>query len=126
MGPMIRMGRLVAFGLAFSGALLCSSCGPSMSSGSAGAGSLSVLCMTDPSLPTVKVSAVFPIKTADPSEPWTTEYRRYIAQSGSEGGVEVVCQAVNSNDPSNSLKAAEQPLKDQGKKIVETGWKYAN
>jgi hypothetical protein len=118
---MDRLGRLVALGLALSGALLFSSCGPSKSSGSAGAGSLNVLCMTDPSLPTVKVSAVFPIKTADPSEPWTAEYRRYIAQSGSEGGVEVVCQAVNS-----SLKDAEQPLKDQGKKIVETGWKYAN
>ena len=124
---MDRFVRPAALGLVFSTAVFCSSCHSSKSADATGAGgSLSVLCMTDPSLPTVKVSAVFPIKTADPSEPWTVEYRRYIAQSGSEGGVEVVCQAVNSNDPSNSLQAAEHPLKDQGKKIVETGWKYAN
>ena len=120
---MDRFVRLAALGLVFSSALFCSSCHSSKDTAAAG-GSLYVLCMTDPSLPTVKVSAVFPIKTADPSEPWTAEYRRYIGQSGSEGSVEVVCQAVN--DSSSSLKEVEQPLKDQGKKIVETGWKYAN
>ena len=115
--------RLASLGLALSCTLLCVSCHSTSSGSSASSGGGYVLCMTDPSLPTVRLSAAFPVKTQDPSQPWATEFRRYIGQSGNEGSVEVTCQAVDSKD--TALKEMSDTLKGQGKQVVETGWTYA-
>ena len=86
-----------------------------------------MLCFTSPTVEAVRLSAVFPIKTVSPTimleEPWAKDFRRYVAQSGNEGGVSVTCSQVESK---GALKAKEEELRKQGHQVIETGWAYAN
>jgi hypothetical protein len=85
-----------------------------------------MLCFTSPTTPVVRISAVFPIKTADPTtmveEPWSADFRRYIGQSGNEGGISVTCSQVSSKD---AEKEKADELRKQGHQVIETGWTYA-
>ena len=85
-----------------------------------------MLCFTDPTAQAVRISSVFTIKTTDPTtmveEPWAIDFRRYIGQSGNEGGISVTCGQVSSKDAEKD-KADE--LRKQGHQVVETGWAYA-
>ena len=127
---MNRFIRLSGLGLALSSTLLCASCGSgpsSQSSGTSGAkGPVEMLCFTSPTAQIVRLSAVFPIHTADPTtmleEPWAKDFRRYIGQSGDEGGINVTCSQVPSTD---AEKAKADELRKQGHQVVETGWAYA-
>lgn len=128
---MNRFIRLAGLAVAFSSIFFCLSCnsGPSsQSSSSSGAnGPVNMLCFTSPTLPAVRMSAVFPIKTVSPTimleEPWAKDFRRYIGQSGNEGGINVTCNQVASKD---ALKDKADELRKQGHQVVETGWSYAN
>jgi len=86
-----------------------------------------MLCFTSPTLQVVRISAVFPIKTVSPTimleEPWSQEFRRYVGQSGNEGGINVTCSQVASKD---ALKDKADELRKQGHQVIETGWSYAN
>jgi len=55
-------------------------------------------------------------------EPWAQDFRRYIGQSGNEGGINVTCSQVTSKDAEKD-KADE--LRKQGHQVVETNWAYA-
>ena len=119
---MNRFLPLASLGLALSSTLLCVSC----SSGSPGSstGPTYVLCSTDSSQPVVRLSGVFPLKSPnDPGEPWAIDFRRYLAQSGNEGGVTVTCTQVSSQ---SALKDKADALTKQGKRVIQTGWTYAN
>ena len=123
--------RLSGLSLALSSAFLCVSChsgssSPSPSS-SAAAGPINMLCYSSPTAQVVRLSAVFPIKTHDPTtmveEPWSADFRRYLGQSGNEGGISVTCDQVTSKD---AEKEKADELRKQGHTVVETGWTYAN
>lgn len=93
---------------------------------SARAGTVDMLCFTSPDSRKVVVSAVFPVKTYPPErmieEPWAKDFRRYVGQSGNEGGISVTCGQVDSSDASH-IKADQ--LREQGHEVVETKWAYA-
>jgi hypothetical protein len=62
------------------------------------------ICFVSP-VPTsekIIVSSVFPVKSYPPErmieEPWAKDFRRYIGQSGNEGGINVTCSQVDSSD----------------------------
>ena len=61
-----------------------------------------MLCFSSPDARKVVLSAVFPVKTHPPErmieEPWAKDFRRYIGQSGNEGGISVTCTQVTSSD----------------------------
>lgn len=127
---MNRFIRLSGLSLAFSFALLCVSChsgSPASSTSSATAGPINFLCYSSPTAQTVRISAVFPIKTHDSTtmveEPWSADFRRYLGQSGSEGGISVTCDQVTSKD---AEKEKADELRKQGHTVIETGWTYAN
>jgi len=85
-----------------------------------------MLCFTSPTAQAVRISGVFPIKTTDPTtmveEPWAKDFRRYIAQSGNEGGISVACSQVTSKD---AERDNADELRKQGHQVFETGWTYA-
>jgi len=56
-------------------------------------------------------------------EPWSADFRRYLGQSGNEGGISVTCDQVTSKD---AEKEKADELRKQGHTVVETGWTYAN
>jgi len=125
---MNRFIRLSGLGLALSSAVLCVACssGPSsQSSGSSGAG-VNFLCYSSPTAQVVRISAVFPIKTTDPTtlveEPWAADFRRYLGQSGNEGGISVTCDQVASK---GAEKDKADELRKQGHQVIETNWAYA-
>lgn len=112
---------------------LCASCGSSHDSkaiqnvsGSARSGTADMLCFTSPDSHKVVLSRVFAVKTYPPErmmeEPWSHEFRRYIGQSGNEGGINVTCAQVGSSDAAK-IKADE--LRKLGHEVVETKWSYA-
>jgi ABC-type phosphate transport system substrate-binding protein len=121
-------------GIALSLAAMCAACGsgsssaPTMSSsGSSGHGTVLMLCYTSPDTQSVTISSVFPIKTADPTtmieEPWAKDFRRFLAQSGNEGGINVTCDQVASKD---AEKQKVDELKKQGHTVKEVNYAYAN
>lgn len=126
---MNRIIRLLVVSFALSSALLCVSCrsGSSSPSPSSSAGPINFLCYSSPTAQIVRLSAVFPIKTHDSTtmveEPWAADFRRYLGQSGDEGGISVTCDQVTSKDAEKD-KADE--LRKQGHTVVETGWTYAD
>ena len=128
MNRCIWLARL-AFALSWvSFCLSCSSApSPQSSSSTGGQGPVNMLCFTSPTLPVVRISGVFPIKTVSPTilleEPWAKDFRRYVGQSGNEGGINVTCSQVASKDAEKD-KADE--LRKQGHQVIETGWTYAN
>jgi hypothetical protein len=85
-----------------------------------------MLCYTSPNAQVVRISAVFPIKTADPTtmmeEPWAKDFRTYIGQSGNEGGISVTCDQVTSK---SAEKDKADALRKQGHQVIETNWAYA-
>jgi hypothetical protein len=114
-------------------AALCASCSGGQSSNapsSAGernhSGSANMLCFTSADTRKVVVSSVFPVKTYPPErmieEPWAKDFRRYIGQSGNEGGISVTCSQVTSSD---AATAKAEELRKQGHEVVETQWSYA-
>jgi len=126
---MNRTIRLSGVSLVLTSAFLCVAChsGTSSPSPSSSAGPINMLCYSSPTAQVVRLSAVFPIKTHDATtmveEPWSADFRRYLGQSGNEGGISVTCEQVTSTDAEKE-KAAE--LRKQGHTVVETGWTYAN
>jgi hypothetical protein len=114
-------------------ATLCASCGSSQTpaqagghSGSARSETADMLCFTSPDSRKIVLSGVFPVRTYPPErmfeEPWAKDFRRYLGQSGNEGGINVICNQVSSADAQKS-KADE--LRKQGHEVVETQWSYA-
>ena len=110
---------------------LCASCsGGQSSSAPNNAGShsgiVNMLCFTSADTRKVVVSHVFPIKSYPPErmieEPWAKDFRRYIGQSGNEGGISVTCSEVTSSD---AAKHKAEELRKQGHEVVETQWSYA-
>lgn len=85
-----------------------------------------MLCFTSPDSRKIVVSSVFPVRTYPPErmieEPWAKDFRRYIGQSGNEGGISVACVPVSSSD---AEKTKAEELRKQGHEVVETKWSYA-
>jgi hypothetical protein len=85
-----------------------------------------MLCFTSPDSRKVVVSSVFPVRTYPPErmieEPWAKDFRRYLGQSGNEGGINVTCSPVGSSD---AQKTKADELRKQGHEVVETKWSYA-
>ena len=122
-----------SFGLALFCIAVCVSCSSSHDSaatgrpaGSTRPGTSDMLCFSSPDSRKVVVSSVFPVKTYPPErmieEPWAKDFRRYIGQSGNEGGINVTCTPVTSSDAAK-IKADE--LRKLGHEVVETKWSYA-
>ena len=118
-------------GIALFCTALCASCNSSQTSTktvsrSAHTGTAEMLCFTSPDSRKVVVSSVFPVRTYPPErmieEPWAKDFRRYIGQSGNEGGISVTCTPVSATD-AQKIKADE--LRKQGHEVVETKWSYA-
>jgi hypothetical protein len=122
MNRLIRMANLT---VALSCFWLCVSCGSGSSSGPSG-GPVNIICSTDPSQAVVRLSGVFPVKNAqDVMAPWSIEFRRYLAQSGNEGGIEVTCGPAGSKDAKAALQDMVDTLRGQNKQVIQTGWTYA-
>jgi hypothetical protein len=87
---------------------------------------VNMLCFTSPDSRKVVVSSVFPVKTYPPErmieELWAQDFRRYIGQSGNEGGINVTCSQVTSSD---AAKGKAEELRKQGHEVAETKWSYA-
>ena len=125
--------RIVGTTAVLCGLLLCVSCGSGKSSSAAGSArasthssTLNMLCFTSADTRKVVVSSVFPVRAYPPErmleEPWAKDFRRYIGQSGNEGGISVTCSQVTSSDAEKN-KAEE--LRKRGHNVVETKWSYA-
>lgn len=103
-----------------------SSAASSAAGGGAHSGTVNMLCFTSTDTQKVVVSRVFPIKPYPPErmieEPWAQDFRRYVGQSGNEGGINVSCAQVTASDTQKS-KADE--LRKQGHDVVESQWAYA-
>lgn len=107
----------------------CAACGSSQSSstsGSSHSSTVDMLCFTATDSRKIVISSVFPVRTSPPErmleEPWAKDFRRYIGQSGNEGGISVTCTQVTSSD---AQKAKAEELRKQGHEVVETKWSYA-
>ena len=112
---------------------LCASCNSSQTStqtggasGSTRSGTANMLCFTSPDTRKIVVSSVFAVRTYPPErmieEPWAKDFRRYIGQSGNEGGINVTCSQVSAG---NAQKIKADELRRQGHEVVETKWSYA-
>ena len=124
---------LPSFGITLFCMVLCAACNSSQSSthgggtsGSKHSGTADMFCFSSTDTRKVVVSTVFPVRTYPPErmieEPWAKDFRRYIGQSGNEGGISVTCSPVSSSD-AQKIKADE--LRKQGHEVVETKWSYA-
>jgi hypothetical protein len=123
----------LSLGIALSSIAVCASCDSCHSSTQTGnasgqtrSGTAEILCFTSPDTRKVVVSSVFPVRTYPPErmieEPWAKDFRRYIGQSGNEGGINVTCTQINASD-AEKIKADD--LHRQGRDVVETRWSYA-
>ena len=121
------------FGIALFCIALCASCNSSQTSPQTGSASVSsrsgtanMLCFTSPNTRKIIVSSVFPVRTYPPErmleEPWAKDFRRYIGQSGNEGGINVTCSQVSAG---NAQKIKADELRKQGHEVVEAKWSYA-
>jgi hypothetical protein len=121
------------FGIVLLCIALCASCNSSQTStqtgsasGSTRSGTANMLCFTSSDTRKIVVSSVFPVRTYPPErmieEPWAKDFRRYIGQSGNEGGINVTCSQVSA---SNAQKIKADELRKQGHEVVETKWSYA-
>ena len=129
---MNKYAGVAGFGTALFCIALCASCDSSHHSasgsaaGSTRSGMVDMLCFTSPDTRKVVVSSVFPVKTYPPErmieEPWAKDFRRYIGQSGNEGGINVTCTPADSSD---AAQITADKLRKQGHEVVETKWAYA-
>jgi hypothetical protein len=126
-----RLIGQAALPLVFSFALVCVSCSSS-SSPSSSASSVSgtyMICYTQSSAHGVNVSSVFHVPPADQvtmlEEPWAKDFRRYIGQSGDEGGISVTCAPVDPKNPDAALKDKIDAWRKQGIQVNQINWKYA-
>jgi hypothetical protein len=131
---MNRWMRQAAMILTFSFAVACISCGSSSSSQAPSASSSSssgtyMICYTTSSAHGITVSAVFHVPPVDQvtmlEEPWAKDFRRYIGQSGDEGGISVTCAPVDPKNPDGALKEKMDAWGKQGLQVKQTNWKYA-
>ena len=131
---MKRLMRHASRILTFSFVLTCISCGSSSSSQSSSASSSSnsgtyMICYTTSSAHGITVSAVFHVPPVDQvtmlEEPWAKDFRRYVGQSGSEGGISVTCVPVDPKNPEGALKDKIDAWRKQGIQVGQTNWKYA-
>ena len=131
------MKRLLAqtlLPLAFSFALAGVSCGGSSSSQPTSAstnsrGGTYMVCYTQSNAHGVSVSAVFHVPPVDQvtmlEEPWAKDFRRFIGQSGDEGGISVSCTPVDPRNPDAALKDKIAAWQKQGIQVKQVNWKYA-
>jgi ABC-type phosphate transport system substrate-binding protein len=131
---MKRMMQHAALLLTFSLILGCISCGSGSSRQSSSASSSSssgtyFVCYTTSSAHGVTVSSVFHVPPADQvtmlEEPWAKDFRRYIGQSGDEGGISVTCPQVDPKNPDAALKEKIDGWQKQGIQVKQIKWKYA-
>src|ERR1700686_619135 len=110
MKKLMRQASLV---LTVSFVLACISCGSSPSNQSSSASSSSssgtyFICYTTSSAHGITVSSVFHVPPVDQvtmlEEPWAKDFRRYIGQSGDEGGISATCAQVDPKNPEGALK----------------------
>jgi hypothetical protein len=128
-GPLRQYALPQMFGLA----LVCVACGGSSSTtSSAPSDSRSgtyMICYTESNAHGVSVSAVFHVPPVDQvtmlEEPWAKDFRRYVGQSGSEGGISVTCVPVDPKNPEGALKDKIDAWRKQGIQVGQTNWKYA-
>ena len=130
---MNRLIRQAAVPLVFSFALVCISCGGSSntpsSASSASNNGTDMVCYTSSSAHGITVSSVFHVPPVDQvtmlEEPWAKDFRRYVGQSGDEGGISVTCVPVDSKNPEGALKDKIDAWRKQGIQVGQTNWKYA-
>ena len=131
---MKRLMRHAALLLTFSFVLVCISCGSSSSSQSSSASSSRssgtyMICYTTSNAHGITVSAVFHVPPADQvtmlEEPWAKDFRRYVGQSGDEGGISVTCTQVDPKNPEGALKEKIDAWRKQGIQVKQINWKYA-
>lgn len=96
------------------------------SGGSSHSNMVNILCYSSTDTQKVVISSVFAVKAYPPErmieQPWAMDFRRYIGQSGNEGGISVTCDEVSSSD---AEKDKAEALRKQGHDVVETRWSYA-
>jgi hypothetical protein len=131
---MNRLMRHAALLLTFSFVLVWISCGSGSSSQSSSAASFSsggtyMICYATSSAHGITVSSVFHVPPADQvtmlEEPWAKDFRRYIGQSGDEGGISVACPLVDPKNPDGALKEKIDAWQKQGIQVKQINWKYA-
>jgi hypothetical protein len=131
---MKKLMRQAAPILTFSCVLACISCGssstgqPSSASSSSSSGTY-MICYTTSSAHGITVSAVFHVPPVDQvtmlEEPWAKDFRRYVGQSGDEGGISVTCTPVDPKNPDGALKEKIDAWGKQGIQVKQINWKYA-
>jgi hypothetical protein len=88
-----------------------------------------MVCYTTSNAHGITVSAVFHVPPVDQvtmlEEPWAKDFRRYVGQSGDEGGISVTCTQVDPQDPEAALKEKIDAWRKQGIQVAKTNWKYA-
>jgi hypothetical protein len=88
-----------------------------------------MICYTNSNAHGITVSAVFHVPAVDQvtmlEEPWAKDFRRYVGQSGSEGGISVSCVRVDPHDPAGALNSQIDAWRKQGIPVGRTTWKYA-
>ena len=120
--------------LALSSVLVSISCGnnssstPSSASSDAASGEYFV-CYTSSSAHGITVSSVFHVPPADNvtmlEEPWAKDFRRFIGQSGDEGGISVSCDQVDPKNADAAVKAKIAAWQKQGIPVKQVNYKYA-
>ena len=121
--------------LAYSFILICASfsgCSSSHTPPSSSADSRNgtyMICHTESNAHGITVSAVFHVPPVDQvtmlEEPWAKDFRRYVGQSGDEGGISVACTQVDPRDPDAALKKQIDVWRKQGIPVAQVNWKYA-
>jgi hypothetical protein len=132
---MKKLVRQATLPLVFSFVLICVSCGggssnhPSAVSPASSRKGTYMVCYTTSNAHGITVSAVFHVPPADQvtmlEEPWAKDFRRYVGQSGDEGGISVTCTQVDPQDPEAALKKQIDAWRKQGIQVAQTNWKYA-
>jgi len=121
--------------LVFSFVLICVSCGggssnrPSSTSSAGTRNGTYMICYTTSNAHGITVSSVFHVPPVDQvtmlEEPWAKDFRRYVGQSGDEGGISVTCVPVDPKNPEAALKDKIEAWRKQGIQVGQTKWKYA-
>lgn len=125
--------RQAALALMLPLALVCMGCNDSSSTpssvSSGGRSGTYMICYTSSNAHGITVSSVFHVSAADQvtmlEEPWAKDFRRYVGQSGDEGGISVACTQVDPKNPDAALKDKIDAWRKQGVRVVHVNWKYA-